>query len=451
MKRIHKNSRVPECDADPEPQPPADAAVVYPQDLVYERVDDELVDVAARPAEHVEGIPRRADAADPDDVGGRPCGPGGADEVPPGAAGGGVRLASQLGPEVGADLPDVVRPKERGEPGDVAGQEAQEAAAAVCGVLIRGTGRLMLAILLLLVVRHGRVDLEGRAVTARHCRARRSAALIVPRLRLSLSPPVPFVHATQTAKLRHSMGQALDAMDDSASGSKRKRDLRQDATAEVFFYEGGELALELGGRGDITSVRVGPRVEEIPCGTFRGCTNLTEVQFDEGALQVIGERAFQGCTTLRCVTIPPSVTKVGKRAFEYCGNLVEVHLNDGLRTIGERSFSHCEQLRSVTMPSTVTDMGADSFWSCHNLVEVQLNEGLQCIGARAFDGCTALRSVAIPSTVTELGVGLFDCCAKLAEVHFSEGMQIVRPGAFHGCTALQSVTIPSSITKLGDW
>jgi len=121
-------------------------------------------------------------------------------------------------------------------------------------------------------------------------------------------------------------------MDDSASGSKRKRDLRQDATEpEVFLYEGGEIAWEQ--RVEITRVRIGPQVEEIPCGTFRSYTNLTEVQFDEGALQVIGVDAFNGCKAMHQVAIPSNVTKVGKRAFWDCTNLAKVILLGGERLL----------------------------------------------------------------------------------------------------------------------
>ncbi|EJK46738.1 hypothetical protein THAOC_34581 [Thalassiosira oceanica] len=262
-------------------------------------------------------------------------------------------------------------------------------------------------------------------------------------------PGVPGRRSRPTGERNH-RGQALRAMDDSASGSKRKRDLRQDATEPgVFLYEGGEIAWEQ--RIEITRVRIGPQVEKIPCETFRCCINLTKVQFDEGALQLIGESAFARCTALRCVTMPSSVTELGTNAFSYCSNLAELHLNDGLRTIGKGAFSYCEQLRSVTMPSTVTNLGAYILWKCHNLVEVQLNEGLQCIYVRALYGCTELQCVTIPSTLTELGVGLFECCTKLAKVQITEGMQFVHSGAFYRCMALQSVTIPSTVTELGGW
>ena len=125
-------------------------------------------------------------------------------------------------------------------------------------------------------------------------------------------------------------------MDGNAIGSKRGRE------PEVFLYEGEESAEELAVRRDIASVRIGPRVEEIPREAFRGFTNLTEVEFDDkGALQVIGESAFERCSALRRVTLPPGVTKLGESAFQECCNLAELNLNEGLRTIGDDAFNFC--------------------------------------------------------------------------------------------------------------
>ena len=235
-------------------------------------------------------------------------------------------------------------------------------------------------------------------------------------------------------------------MDGNASGSKRGRE------PEVFLYDGEESAEELWDRrDDITRVRIGPRVEEIPRGAFRDFTNLTEVEFDdEGALQVIGEGAFVRCTSLRCMTLPPGVTKLSESAFKECYNLAELNLNDGLQTIGADAFGYCENLKSVTLPLTVTRLGEYAFSNCHNLVELLLNEGLQCIGELAFLRCTSLRSVTIPSTVLELGERAFQECKNLANVQISEGVQTIGDCAFGFCKALRSVTLPSTVRRVGE-
>ncbi|EJK63892.1 hypothetical protein THAOC_15429 [Thalassiosira oceanica] len=154
---------------------------------------------------------------------------------------------------------------------------------------------------------------------------------------------------------------------DSREGSKRQRGSH--LTDNVFPYEGGEIAREF--RSEITRARIGPHIKNIPYGTFRGCINLVEVQFEEGgALQMIGYCAFFKCDALQQATIPSSVSKLGDFAFGGCSNLAEVRFEEGLEIIGEGSFYECTALRSVTVPSSVTELGAHAFHHCSNLTEV---------------------------------------------------------------------------------
>ncbi|EJK44611.1 hypothetical protein THAOC_36836, partial [Thalassiosira oceanica] len=179
-----------------------------------------------------------------------------------------------------------------------------------------------------------------------------------------------------------------------------------------LLYEGGDVKEAL--RSKLTRVQIGPQVTEIPNGTFRGCSNLVEVQMNYEGLQTIGATAFESCKSLRSVSLPSTVTKWGYGAFHDCSNLVEVQFNEGLQVIGFGSFGECSALRRVTIPSTVTKLGGYAFFGCSNLAE--LNEGLQTIGSSSFEDCTALQSVAIPSTVTKLGTLAFHHCSNLSEV-----------------------------------
>ncbi|EJK53776.1 hypothetical protein THAOC_26711, partial [Thalassiosira oceanica] len=82
---------------------------------------------------------------------------------------------------------------------------------------------------------------------------------------------------------------------------------------EVFLlYEGGQVTEEL--RRSLTHVRVGTQVTKIPNSAFSGCGKLVEIEFNEG-LQVIGAHAFDGCESLRSVTLPSTVTELA------CGHL----------------------------------------------------------------------------------------------------------------------------------
>ena len=80
-------------------------------------------------------------------------------------------------------------------------------------------------------------------------------------------------------------------------------------------------------------------------GVFYGCTELTEVRWEEGcAIEKIGGYAFRGCTSLTRITIPPSVTKLGNQAFRGSG-LETVTIPGTVKTLGAR-----RGLRGVPRP-----------------------------------------------------------------------------------------------------
>ena len=113
-----------------------------------------------------------------------------------------------------------------------------------------------------------------------------------------------------------------------------------------FLYEGGKITEQL--RSELTRVRVGEQVKEIPVGTFSRCPKLVEVKLNVG-LQTIGSGAFEHCTALKSVDIPSAVTQLGGKAFYGCTSLSKVLLNEGLQTIQNFTFAWCPALQIVTI------------------------------------------------------------------------------------------------------
>ena len=66
-------------------------------------------------------------------------------------------------------------------------------------------------------------------------------------------------------------------------------------------------------------------------------------------------------SSLNNVTLPESVEVIGDRAFEGCTGLESVMLDDGLASIGGRAFAGCIGLRNVTIPASVTNV-AENFY-----------------------------------------------------------------------------------------
>ena len=79
---------------------------------------------------------------------------------------------------------------------------------------------------------------------------------------------------------------------------------------------------------------------------FSGCQQLTEVNFGNSTLKEIGNGAFNG-TAIANVTIPSGVVKIGERAFQGNTFLKTVTLSGVLETIGNSAFNGCTSLGNV--------------------------------------------------------------------------------------------------------
>ena len=66
--------------------------------------------------------------------------------------------------------------------------------------------------------------------------------------------------------------------------------------------------------------------------------------------RVICDKAFWCCSGLISVTIPNSVTSIGKGAFADCGRLTSVTIPDSVTSIGDLAFRLCSGLQSIIIP-----------------------------------------------------------------------------------------------------
>ncbi|KAL7531135.1 hypothetical protein ACHAXR_006095 [Thalassiosira sp. AJA248-18] len=75
--------------------------------------------------------------------------------------------------------------------------------------------------------------------------------------------------------------------------------------------------------------------------------NLKEVVLNEG-LQKIGGLAFYDCSWLENIKFPPTLIEVGDDVFRGCKRLKVVVLNEGLqKIIGDRAFQGCSSLENI--------------------------------------------------------------------------------------------------------
>ena len=154
--------------------------------------------------------------------------------------------------------------------------------------------------------------------------------------------------------------------------------------------------------------------------------------------KTVGERAFEGCSTLTTARLPSAVT-VGAYVFFRCPALTSIELPVAT-SIGESAFEECSTLTTARLPSAVT-VGAFAFFKCTSLTSVELPVATD-IRISAFVGCSALTSIELP-VATSIGENAFANCSSLTSIELPVATSIGN-SAFFKCTSLTSVELPSA-------
>lgn len=186
-------------------------------------------------------------------------------------------------------------------------------------------------------------------------------------------------------------------------------------------------------------------------------------------LTKIGKFAFAGCNSLTSIYIPSEVNFVDSCAFVGCNKLEQVHTAD-IRKWKEINFAgdswdcpsnplnYAHQL--YENGTKITELKLDFTW--YNNVgdyafcgwdgtKVDLNVGVVQIGKGAFSKCKNLESVSIYSWQADsIGEFCFYNCERLKRVELPQVVKRIGRLAFQGCESLDSIELPGSIEVIDD-
>lgn len=136
--------------------------------------------------------------------------------------------------------------------------------------------------------------------------------------------------------------------------------------------------------------------------------------FDGFSVDSIGDNAFREKDVVS-VTIPDSVTLIGRSAFFSCSKLKSVVIGKSVVTISGYAFYNCKSLEKIVIPDSVKKIKEYAFYQCKNLTSVDFGNSLEKIGNDAFCYCSSLTSVVIPDSVKDIHFGAFSDCERLTD------------------------------------
>ena len=119
-----------------------------------------------------------------------------------------------------------------------------------------------------------------------------------------------------------------------------------------------------------------------------------KVTYDEVEYTVteIEQYAFQFSKSLKKVTLPATLEKIGDEAFYYCNELVSIDIPTGVTSIGEYAFSKCN-IETINLPENLTSIGNGVFIDCASLTSITIPQNVTSIGDEAFNSCYSLSSI----------------------------------------------------------
>lgn len=219
---------------------------------------------------------------------------------------------------------------------------------------------------------------------------------------------------------------------------------------------------------NLETVTILGTVEELGSYAFSNCPKLTAFPFAEG-MQIVGTSAFAG-SGLKEIHLPGSVTKIYEHAFEECQSLETVVLEEGLERICYLAFSGCTGLKELTLPKTLTEIQNDVFkgsgikeltfqdafknlgtlCEMENLTRVDLSRSEVTSMDDTFQNDSALEEVILPEKLNKMTIGCFENCSNLKYLALPKGFQELddnwtREG-MSTMTGVTTVVWPESLT-----
>ena len=239
----------------------------------------------------------------------------------------------------------------------------------------------------------------------------------------------------------------------------------------------------------------GLTVKEIADNAFKSYRFYDEAVIP-GTVERIGESAFQGCMTVKKITLCNGVKIIDKGAFFSCSNLIEIRIPSSVTYLGESALAGNLNVRSITLPDNLEYIGtgaingtgfynneknwtgdllymgsyliaakkdaagiitvkhgttviASSVFSCMNNLEgVVIPDTVTALGDLVFSASPQLYEITIPDSVKTMGWGLFIDCNCLTKVTLSKNCDTVTGQMFMYCSRLNTLNIPDNVTTI---
>lgn len=164
---------------------------------------------------------------------------------------------------------------------------------------------------------------------------------------------------------------------------------------------------------------------------FSGCSALQAIEMPDG-VRSVGDQVCYGCASLTRAVWPASATTIGFWAFADCPMLESLTIPEGVTLISDGGFiSGCTRLRELTIPSTMTSLNLNSAY----VTDLTLPETLT---SATLYSLYDIETLNLPASATRLTI---QSCPKLEAVNLQEGLKEIYAT---DCPSLLDITVPNT-------
>lgn len=181
---------------------------------------------------------------------------------------------------------------------------------------------------------------------------------------------------------------------------------------------------------------------------FKYFTGITKIGTSDDAEGSKTTAPFRQCTSLKYITLPPTVKELGARAFDLCRNVDRIN---GLENVTK--FNYCSLQATFALDSSMNV----------NTLNVEKLGGKLCIN-NVYSSEYTIKNIVIKDSVTEIPEGAFYKCFHTENITIPNTVTSIgvttnnSSGAFVGCKVLKRlnsdidgiINIPSGVTSIGN-
>lgn len=212
----------------------------------------------------------------------------------------------------------------------------------------------------------------------------------------------------------------------------------------------------------IKNISIPKTVTSIGKNAFYNASNLETITFAEGSqLTSIGENAFDTCTSLKEIALPDGFKTIGEAAFADCKALKTATVGNALEEIGAEAFKR-SGLESINLPATLKTIGTDAFYECNSLKAINVSgtgaytsEDGVLLSDRGktllvYPAAKTTTEYTVPDSVEAISDKAFYGNTRIIELNTGKNTKTIGKYAFGNMSALTTLTMENSVESLGE-